>query len=115
MAPATPPTTGPTMDGWVVADDAVVGRDVEPDVSEPVVGGAVVGGAVVGGAVVGGAVVGGAVVGGAVVGGAVVGGAVVGGTLGLGVGVMAHKKNSHLESAGVNIHSCCAHITYCTC
>ena len=39
----------------------------------------------------------------------------VGGTLGLGVGVMAHKKNSHFESAGVNIHSCCAYIIYCTC
>ena len=59
MAPATPPSTGPTMDS-VGADDAV------ENVSEPVVAGPVVAGAVVGGAVVGGAVVGGAVVGGAV-------------------------------------------------
>ena len=87
MAPATPPSTGLTMDS-VGADDGevVVGGDAEPaveNVSEPVVAGPVVAGPVVGGAVVGGAVVGGAVVG-----GAVVGGAVVGGTLGLGVGVM---------------------------
>ena len=77
MAPATPPNTGPMMDG-VVADDAVVRGDVEPvagDVSEPVVGGAVVGPVVAGPVVVGRVVVGGAV-----------GGAVVGGTLGLGVG-----------------------------
>ena len=82
-APATPPTTGPTMleDGWVGGDDAVVvvGGDAEPavkNVPEPLVGGAV--GGAVGGKVVGGPVV---------VGGVVVGGAVVGGTLGLGVGV----------------------------
>ena len=85
MAPATPPTTGPTTDSVgagdavVVSDDAevVVGGDVESvveDVSEPLVGGAV---------------------GGAVVGGVVVGGAVVGGTLGLGVGVtLTSEKGS---------------------
>ena len=73
-APATPPSTGPTMD-WVVAGDivvvVVVGGDVEPVVGE-----------------VCESEVGGTVVGPVVVGGAVVGGAVVGGTLGLGVGVM---------------------------
>ena len=107
MAPAIPPSTGPTKD-W--GNAGVVGGDVEPvvgGVSELEVGGVVVGGVVVGGTVVGGVVVGGAVVGGVVVGGTVVieavvgetvieavvgkvvvGGTVVGGTLGLGVGVV---------------------------
>ena len=91
MAPAIPPSTGPTKEG--VGDG---GGGVEPvvgEVSEPVVGGevgGVVGGVVGGevGGVVGGMVVGGVVVGGAVMGGVVVGREVVGGTLGLGVGVV---------------------------
>ena len=98
MAPAIPPSTGPSKD-WVGAADVV--GDVEPvvgEVSEPEVGGPVVGevrgevggvvGGEVGGGVVGGVVVGGVVVGGAVMGGVVVGREVVGGTLGLGVGVV---------------------------
>ena len=73
MAPATPPSTGPVMDGVDAggAEVVVVGGDVESDVTEPAVKGAVVGPVVVGPVVVGGTV----------------GGAVVGETLGLGVGV----------------------------
>ena len=102
MAPAIPPSTGPTKD-WVGVTDVdgdvkPVGEISESEVVVVVAGGVVAGGAVVGGTVVGGTVVGGTVVGGTVVGGTVVGGAVVGGvvvgrvvvgvTLGLGVGVV---------------------------
>ena len=87
MAPAIPPSTGPTKD-W--GNAGVVGGDVEPvvgEVSELEVGGVVMGGVVVGGTVVIEAVVGETVIE-AVVGKVVVGGTVVGGTLGLGVGVV---------------------------